>query len=365
MDVAVLGAGVFGAASALALAERGHRVVLYEAGTVPRPEAASTDLNKLVRMDYGTDRFYRDLGAEAIDGWERWNLVRPLYHGDGMLFLASSWAPGGFERDSHDLLLEIGQPVERFDRVPLDAWRWDGPGYTSRRAGWAESARVVAWLVERAVAAGVTLREHTAPRPDEVDADTVVVAGGVWSIALAPELRSLVRVVAQPVWVLAPTDPERWRAPRFLPWAADIAGTGWYGFPATADGLVKIANHGPGTPIAPDAPRTLDPSADAALRTFLRARLPGLAEAPVVRRRTCAYTDVVDGDFVIDRSPSDPRLVFATGGSGHAFKFAPVLGELVANRVDGTDDPRLARFRWRAPTTHRAEAARYTGESST
>ena len=71
MRVAVLGAGVFGAASALALAERGHRVVLHEAGTVPRPEAASTDLNKLVRMDYGADRFYRDLGAAAIDGWER------------------------------------------------------------------------------------------------------------------------------------------------------------------------------------------------------------------------------------------------------------------------------------------------------
>ena len=62
---------------------------------------------------------------------------------------------------------------------------------------------------------------------------------------------------------------------------------------------------------------------------------------------------------MIDRSPADPRVVLATGGSGHAFKFAPVLGALVANAVEGVDDPRLARFRWRTPGVPRSEAARH------
>jgi sarcosine oxidase/L-pipecolate oxidase len=82
------------------------------------------------------------------------------------------------------------------------------------------------------------------------------------------------------------------------------------------------------------------------------------AQAPLARRRLCLYTDVFDGDFVIDRLPGDERVVLATGGSGHAFKFAPLLGELVADRVEGKDNARLARFAWRSPGAARPEQAR-------
>jgi glycine/D-amino acid oxidase-like deaminating enzyme len=207
----------------------------------------------------------------------------------------------------------------------------------------------------------VELRERSAPAPADLDADRVVVAAGVWSVGLVPELRPLVRVVGQPIFHLLPAEPERWRPPSFLPWACDIARTGWYGFPANADGVVKIANHGPGVPLEPDAPRVVDPAWEERLRAFLRAHLPGLADAPIVARRLCLYTDVFDGDFVIDRSPADDRVLVATGGSGHAFKFAPLLGELVADALEDRADRRLARFRWRAPGTRRPEHARHDG----
>jgi glycine/D-amino acid oxidase-like deaminating enzyme len=77
----------------------------------------------------------------------------------------------------------------------------------------------------------------------------------------------------------------------FTVWAADIARTGWYGFPANAGGIVKIANHGPGRRVHPDAPRTTRPEDEAALRAFLRDSLPGLAEAPLVASKTCLYCD--------------------------------------------------------------------------
>jgi glycine/D-amino acid oxidase-like deaminating enzyme len=359
VDISVVGGGIFGVTASLALRARGHRVTLLEAGCVPRPEAASTDLNKLVRMDYGRDTFYQELGRDAISEWKRWNQQspRPLYHGDGILVLASGWDEGGFERDSHDGLVAAGHSLERFEAVPLPAWRWEGPGYLNPEGGWVESAAVVAWLHQRAREAGVVVHEQR-PVAALPSADVVVLAAGAWTPSLVPELEPLIRVVGQPALHLRPAEPERWRPPHFLPFACDIAATGWYGFPAHPDGLVKLGNHGPGVPLPPDASRELGPEWDERLYTFLRAHLPELAQAPLVRRRLCLYTDVFDGDFLIDRLPSDERVVLATGGSGHAFKFAPLLGELVADRVEGRDNPRLARFAWRSPGAARPEQAR-------
>lgn len=71
----------------------------------------------------------------------------------------------------------------------------------------------------------------------------------------------------------------------------------------------------------------------------------------------CFYCDTPDGDFLIDRVPGHPALFVASGGSGHAFKFAPVLGDIIADVVEGNLERQTARFRWRAARTGR-EAAR-------
>ncbi|MCA1595892.1 MAG: sarcosine oxidase, partial [Chloroflexi bacterium] len=66
-----------------------------------------------------------------------------------------------------------------------------------------------------------------------------------------------------------------------------------------------------------------------------------------VYTRVCLYTDTWDGHFWIAPDPDRPGLVVATGGSGHAFKFAPVLGEIIADAVEGHENASLDRFRWR------------------
>ena len=68
MDVVVAGAGVFGATAAWELARRGHRVRLFDPGPIPYPTAASTDISKIVRLEYGPDDFYTELSERAIDG---------------------------------------------------------------------------------------------------------------------------------------------------------------------------------------------------------------------------------------------------------------------------------------------------------
>jgi len=383
--VLVVGAGVFGAGAAWELRRRGHAVLLLDPGPIPHPDASSTDVSKIVRTDYGSDAFYHELAGEAMAGWDRWNAEcpRPLYHEDGFLLLsASSLDAGGFEHESLRMQERAGNPVERLSGEALSARfpRWSADafaeGYLNRRAGWAESGAVVEWMVDRALDAGVVLEEtgveSLAFAGDEVTGvvttdgrtvrgSTVVVAAGSWTPALVPWLGGLMSVTGQPVLHFLVEDPTPFQAPVFPTWAADIANTGWYGFPALDDGRVKVGHHGPGIPLDARPGDAAWTAHEERCRAFLQRAVPALADAPVVTRRVCRYCDSRDGDFLVDRDPGHPGLVVASGGSGHGFKFAPVLGRIIADVVDGSGQETYSRFRWRTSAAARPEQARSRG----
>ncbi|MCB9741794.1 MAG: FAD-dependent oxidoreductase [Alphaproteobacteria bacterium] len=377
-EVLIVGAGVFGAAAALTLARRGHRVTLLDRGPLPHPQASSTDISKVIRADYAEDALYMEAVLEALPTWRAWNAAqpRPLFHETGLLALsARPFAPGGFEQTCWGALSRRGLPLQRLTGEALRAQHpaWDPADYPDAyynpQAGWAESGEVVRWLLGEAAAAGVRVRDdahvvevsENAPAlrlasGERLSADQLVVAAGTWTPHLLPELAPRVKSVAQPVFHLAPSDPRPWSAPAFPVFTADITGTGWYGFPANAQGLVKIANHGGGLELHPDRGGEPGEAEEAALRDFLRARLPGLAEAPIGFRRRCFYCDSVDGDLLLDRHPERPGVLVASGGSGHAFKLAPVLGPWIADLVEGGEvEPRFSLTR---PLRRATEAAR-------
>lgn len=106
--------------------------------------------------------------------------------------------------------------------------------------------------------------------------------------------------------------------------------------------------------------REVPAAVEVELRALLADILPGLADAEIAYRRLCVYCDTADEHFWIARDPDRPRLTVAAGGSGHAFKFAPVLGDLIADAVLG--EPVPARFS-RPPDLRAAgeEAARFRG----
>jgi glycine/D-amino acid oxidase-like deaminating enzyme len=377
MRIAVVGGGIFGVTAALALRARGSHVAIYDS-ELPHPLAESTDISKVVRMDYGADTDYTALGEAALRGWRAWNArwPRPLFHETGVMFVSRTpMQPGGFEHDSFAMLRSRGHALERLDAGAISArfpaWRRGAyvDGYFNPAGGWAESAAVVAQLAEDAEAAGVTIvRERVvldgttllqAQTGRSVRADLFVVCAGAWLPLLVPETQPLLRAVGQPVFHLRPREPWPFEASRFPVFGADIARTGYYGFPANRDGIVKIANHGVGVPIEPgDARPNVTAAQVAALREMLHDTFPELADAPIVARRICVYADTADGDFLIARPPSRDDVVVATGGSGHAFKFAPVLGELIASVVAREPHSLEHRFRWRTPTAGR-EAARH------
>lgn len=371
----VIGGGIFGVTTARALGRRGLRALVVDPSLgagVPHPLAESTDISKVVRIDYGADEDYTIFGEQALERWRTWEAAS-LFHETGVTFL-SRVPLDGFERDSYELLTRRGHRLERLDAEAIarrfPAYRKGAlvDGYFNPVGGWAEASAVVARLaadlevrggrVERLVDDGAIVDGEL------VRASRVIVCAGSWAPLLVAELASVLRAVGQPVFHLRPADPSLFAAEHFPVFGADISRTGYYGFPVTRDGIVKIANHGTGTPLAAGAEhREVSAAQERALRDMVADTFPALASAPIVGRRLCVYCDTADGDFWIARHPERANLTVATGGSGHAFKFAPVLGELITAIALGEPHPLEYKFRWRSELTASGsrEAARHDG----
>jgi glycine/D-amino acid oxidase-like deaminating enzyme len=289
--------------------------------------------------------------------------------------------PGSFEFESFRFLEARGYRPERLDAAALarryPAWNAERypDGYVSPRGGWAESGAVVARLLERCDTEGVRRVTGTFGRlvstgsrvsgveltdGRAIDAGHVVVSAGAWTPMLLPWLSGLLRPVAQPVIHFGVENPSDFRSPRFLPYAADIAGSGWYGFPALEDGRLKLGHHGDGRIVEPSHRGEVADDHLSRARRFLAESIPSLAAAPVVGTRVCLYCDSVDGDLLIDRDPEREGLVVASGGSGHGFKFAPVIGGIVADALEGRENRWSRRFRWRTDGERKTEEARLT-----
>ena len=121
--VLIAGAGVFGVTAAIELRKRGHPVMLVDAGPLPHPLAASTDISKVVRLEYGADEPYTALAERALEGWRRWNRdLGLLYHETGLLLLRRTpLSPGTLEQDSLEVVSRRGHRAELLDAEKVRA----------------------------------------------------------------------------------------------------------------------------------------------------------------------------------------------------------------------------------------------------
>ena len=398
-NMIIIGAGVFGLTAALELAQRGHRVTVLEQDRIPSPLAASTDISKVCRFEYGTDVHYSELMEVARDRWVEWNErahasgESPLYHETGVLMMSRVGLDGdGFERRSFETLTGLGQKVERISRDEIirrfPAWR-SGVHLEATfnpLGGWAASGRVIETLARRCREHGVAISKEVRVERVIVEAgkvtgvatlsgnhpaDAVVLAAGAWAasghwlasdplIAHPPPIRS----TGHAVFHIRPADPGLFAAEVFPVFGADLTRTGFYGFPLhPTEGVVKIALHDAGVARDPDGPRDVTERQLKRFEVFRREALPDLADAPIVATRLCLYADTPDEDFIIDGHPVIEHLFIAGGGSGHGFKFAPALGEIIADVVEDRPNRWRREFAWTPDAAARPTGPR-EGEAS-
>eukprot|EP01130_Rhizamoeba_saxonica_P007778 TRINITY_DN3151_c0_g1_i2.p1 TRINITY_DN3151_c0_g1~~TRINITY_DN3151_c0_g1_i2.p1 ORF type:complete len:185 (+),score=49.77 TRINITY_DN3151_c0_g1_i2:364-918(+) len=182
------------------------------------------------------------------------------------------------------------------------------------------------------------------------------------------------RATGQIVFHFDPEDPNMYKdIPGYL---ADIENTGFYGFPAhPSDNRVKIGHHGEGIPMESLSNEFIMQTHNQHIATeekrwrkFMYTWFPNLANRPIIDSRLCMYCDTFDGDFLIDYDPDITNFLIAAGGSGHGWKFTPVIGNIIADIVEGKPNELSQKFRWRKNEDGAIEQSRfkdvYLGEPS-
>jgi glycine/D-amino acid oxidase-like deaminating enzyme len=389
-DVLVIGAGIFGTTAVSELNTRGYKTAVLDPGPIPHPLAASTDISKVVRMEYGNDEQYMAMVEAALPGWHRWNALfnDTLYHETGVtMFTRAPMASGGFEYESYQLLNKRGHRPERLnaDEIALrfPAWKPDAfvDGFYHAKGGYAESGRVVSALLAHMQQQGTAVYSDQTViklivKNDKIQgvrttegstfhADQVIIAAGAWTHILLPELAPVMRASGHPVFHVQTAVSAKFSPPHFTVFTADISKSGWYGFPFhPTENVIKIANHGVGQQLHPTRDERVVTKSDILhFRAMLANTFPDLTDAPIVFTRRCLYNDTRDEHLWIDRHPTISGLTVAAGGSGHGFKFAPILGSLIADAMAGITNPWLPKFRWRLLSNEiiGEEASRFHG----
>lgn len=322
MNVAVVGAGIMGSATAWALARDGHDVVLYEQFEVGHTRGSSHGRSRIVRLAYPEVEFV-ELAKEAFAGWrelERDADVQVLEL-NGLLELVDDPAQG-----SSAALDAVGAEYELVEPSAARA-RWNiGAPY-----GWSvlfqpEAGIVRADLahrafVEQAVAHGADLRENTRVESlDDLDASAVVVTAGAWVLQFFPDLpvRTTRETVAyfrrdgEPLPSVVQLDPA-------------TRGHALYSLHDPVHGLKAGAHHA-GAETTPDTAAEPDPVLVERVAEWVAQTYLDADPAPVAAE-TCIYTTTADEGFILERRG---RVVIGSPCSGHGFKFAPAIGRRLA-----------------------------------
>ena len=389
-DFLVLGAGIFGITTAIELRQQGYSVAIINPDRIPHPDAASTDISKIVRMEYGSDIEYMKMVEICLEGWRGWNELfnETLYHEVGFTLLCHdpiTEESRPFEFNCLKNLKARGHKPERLNpeeialRFPAFANSNFADGFTHAKAGFAESGRTVEVLtdyfrqlkgkvfenqsaseiqVSNGKVEGVKTKEGTTFK-----AGNVIVCAGNSTPYLLPELMPYFKITGHPVFHLKPGNPDLFSTENLSVFSADTSKTGWYGFPLhPKEKVVKVALHTEGMELNPETDKRVVYEDDkTTLREFLKKRIPSLANDPLVYTRRCCYTDTLDGHFWIDHHPEIKGLTIGTGGSGHGFKMGPVIGKMISQTALGQDHGWSDRYQWRelGAKTKNVEEARY------
>ncbi|HZP21728.1 MAG TPA: N-methyl-L-tryptophan oxidase [Bauldia sp.] len=371
-DVIVAGIGGMGSAACWQLAKRGQRVLGLERFDIPNAMGSSHGLTRIIRLAYHEGLEYVPLLQRAMVLWREAGAA----YGEPLMFTTGSLdaGPGGggfftgalAACEEHDLPHEILEAVEINRRFPAFRLPPGHRGLFQKDGGFIASERAIVAHATLAQAAGAEI--HARERLLEwhpiggggvrivtdrgrYEAGRLVLSAGAWMGELVPELQKVAVPERQVLGWFQPGTPADFMPDRFPVSILDVEEGPYYLLPIWGGPGVKIGLHhhrgqrGPVDTLSRDA----EAADEEALRRCIARYLPD-ANGPTMALRPCFYTVTPDEHFIIDTLPGNPDIILASPCSGHGYKFAAVIGEVLADLAAGRKPAfdlgmfRLARF---------------------
>jgi sarcosine oxidase len=364
-DVIVVGLGAMGSAALAELARRGARVLGIEQFATGHDKGSSHGGTRIIRLGYFEHPSYVPLLHRTYELWRELEARsgRKLMHITG---IAEMGAPDSgvvsgtlLASRTHKLPHEMLSAAETMARFP--AFRLP-PGYIGvfqPDGGFLAVEEALDTYITLAKAAGAEVRTGITVRSlaetangvrvetdgEVFGADQIIVSAGAWATKLFPNLP--LRVTREVIAWFEASDPALFEPSRFPVFLLESPHGQHYGFPIFDQPGVKIAkHHHRNETVAPDAvDRTISAADEALIRPALADHIP-TANGRLLAAKTCLYTVTPDHGFIIDGAPGTSRILVASPCSGHGFKFAPVIGEILADlATKGATPHDISRFR--------------------
>ena len=357
-DAIVIGAGAMGSAAAYYLSERGQGVLLLEQFELDHRQGSSYGYSRIIRYAYDHPE-YVELAKDTFPLW--FALQEKL--GEQLVFQTGGldFGPAGeasleatiAAMQASGLPYELLTLAESESRFPQFRLADNFKALYQPDSGFVKASKAVLGHIKLAKAMGAVVKDSAPVSALELQSDSVLVAtadgtysagklivtAGAWAkrllkqtgldLPLAP-LRCQLNFMAPP----ESTPFEAEKCPVWIAHVASLFPEAIYGIPSHDGSGFKIAFHG-GPAFAHPAEIDREPDAEnvAALRPFMRAHIPGIAEAPVRESRICLYTQTPDEHFVVDRHPEYAHVAIGAGFSGHGFKFSTTIGKMLTDIV--------------------------------
>jgi sarcosine oxidase len=351
-DVVICGLGAMGSAALYQLARRRRRVLGLERFAPGHDRGSSHGATRIIRLAYWEHPSYVPLLRRAYELW------RELEGAAGQKFLhltgvAEIGPPDGVlvrgtlaAARLHGLAHEVLAAPDAMRRFPAFRLPRDFVAVVQPDGGMLAAEPSIHAMLALAQAAGAVLRTGETVRAIEPraggvrvvtdravhEAGSAIVAAGPWIGSLLSDFSASLRVTRQVTAWFAPHEPALFAPGRFPVFLIESRHGIHYGLPPFGGAGIKVAkHHHRDEHVDPDAhDRTVSADDEALIRAALADHLPA-ANGQLLDAKTCLYTMTPDGDFLIDRLPGAPQVIVASPCSGHGFKFAPVVGEILAD----------------------------------
>jgi len=351
-DCIVIGVGGMGSSAVHNLAKRGQKVLGLEKFDIPHSEGSSHGVNRIIRLAYYEHASYVPLLRRAYEMWSEIETIA----GEQLLYKIGSidTAPSGHEVFEgslescleHDIPHEVLNHKQINDRFPGYEMPLGQMGLYQADGGFVLSERAIVAYVNAAVAEGAEVHARESVIKWETEgagvrvftdraeytADRLVITAGAWAAGMVPSLEELAVPERQVLAWLQPKKPSLFALENFPVFNAYFEEGRYYGFPVFGIPGFKIGRyHHLEEVVDPDHMEREVTRQDEDILRVAASRYFPKANGTLMTLKTCLFTNTPDDHFIIDKLPGIPQVTVAAGFSGHGFKFASVVGEIVGD----------------------------------